>query len=209
MRVKTQLDSEAGISLTELLVGAAMSFIVMAGALTLYSSLASNLDYTQRQGEAMAETRGAVDHIARHIRQADLPSDSIPPVITAQPRQMAFYEDVDRDGALEQVRYFVQGRVINYGVTEPDAGSSPPTYTQNAERVTPVLTSLKGGWTANVFTYYSNDDPPQTLQPSETARVAAVQVQLVGAGGRGNNPDAAQTSITTWVKIRSVFNSLD
>lgn len=199
---------ERGVTATELTVVATVMFVVLAAAYALYDLGTRTSGTLVGRIDALEGAR-PIDQIARELRQATPPADGVAPILTCQARDVAFYLDIDRDGELERIHYWAQGQVLYRGVTQPASGTLPPDYQGQPETTTVHVASLKSGWNGAIFTYYDNADPPNTLNASQADRASAVYVELQAEGKDPQAPHPEVTKVSTFVKIRSIYNSLD
>ena len=148
-----------------------------------------------------------MDQITRDLRQSVELTDKGGTFLVAQPRPMEFYSAIDHDGAPELVTYRVQAPSLLRSVFEPTTQVAPYTYGSIAFSSVTVVKSLDGNWNGNIFTYYDRQDPPQEVPPGHKEDVSAVALRLIN--GATLNKKTAFVDLSTWVKIRSVHNSID
>ena len=72
------------------------------------------------------------------------------PIGAAQHDSFTFYTDVDADGTVEQVRYFLNGTEIQKGITEPSG--TPAVYDPADEEVRTAVRYVVPG--PDIFTYW-------------------------------------------------------
>lgn len=207
-RMWRKLKEERGVSLIEYVISSALLLVVLGAAYTFYESMVSSSNYVNSASQANDDARQAMDRMTRAIRQAQELSDGGGALYDAQPRRIGMYFDIDKDGTPEKVAFWVQGQTIYWSTQEPDAGTDPPTYLHTTAETHTLIKSLKGGWNGNVFNYYGVGDPPPAVQAGHPENAAAVQIELQTQGERKGAAPAASTHLDTWVRIRSVFNSL-
>ena len=63
--------------------------------------------YAMDQSQAIEEARKGVDKMAKEIRQATHGADGSYPIILAADKELIFNSDIDGDGRVERVRYFL------------------------------------------------------------------------------------------------------
>lgn len=76
---------------------------VMGGIWMLYRTQS----YTWQQSVAVDEARKGVETMVREIREAKQGDDGSYPIELAADKEFIFYSDIDKDGAVERVRYFL------------------------------------------------------------------------------------------------------
>lgn len=98
MKSFTLIETLVTICIFALIMGALSGVIV-----TSYRTHS----YTQNQATAINEARRGVDVMVREIREARSGDDGSYPIEKAGDKEFAFYSDIDKDGEVELVRYFL------------------------------------------------------------------------------------------------------
>ncbi len=198
------VSSDRGVTLVELLIVVSLLSVIMVTAYLLQGSATTMSDQIEARATAYDESRTAVDRITRELRQAVEITDKGGAFSVAQPRQMEFYSDVDNDGAPELVKYDVASNGLRRRVFEPTTLVAPFTYGSTESTSSIVIKVLDGSY-GNVFTYYDRLDPPGVATSSDQA--SAVSLHLINSATV--NGQTASVDVATWVKIRSILNSVD
>lgn len=207
-RLRRQLKDQRGFTVVELIIASGLLLVVMFAAYTFYESMTSSASYVDSASQANSDARTAMDVISRALRQSTEIATNGGAIFEAGPRRCGMYVDIDKDGAIEKVRYWAVGQTIYWSKQEPDVGSDPPTYSTPATEHT-LIRSADGGWNGNIFNYYAVGDPPTSVSAGHPEDVAAVEIELRTRGGQSGTGQSAGSRLTTWVRIRSVFNALD
>jgi len=195
-----------GFTLTEMLVTLTLTGVVLSAAYLLLISVGTMADSVEARSVAAEEARLVFDRLTRELRQAQELSEGEGVFESAQPRHCAFYSDLDHDGVPERVTYYVQGKSVYRAVAQ--ATTVVPPFEYGPDGASELLVeSLKGGWNGNVFEYYTNENPPEKVPAGRPEDVSAVEVRLVNAATV--NRKTAYVDSSTWVKIRSVHNTVD
>ena len=63
------------------------------------------------------------------------------------------------------------------------------------------------GWTGSVFEYYDGEDTPNVRDSSSGHQASAVELHLTNSDNVKNTE--IWVDLSTWVKVRSVNNTLD
>ncbi len=200
------LRSDDGYTLTELLVVSVLTLIILATVFMVLQATQTMSSTIEARSVAAEESRILVDRMTREFRQAVEIDEGEGVFDEALPRRVSFYTDVDHDGVPERVTYSVRGRTVYR--SEAAATTIVPPYQFGQDRdETVVIRSLKGGWNGNVFTYYTNENPPDEVRNGHPEDASAVKVWLVNSATSGRRTVYVDSS--TWVKIRSVHNTID
>lgn len=198
-------SGDAGFTLTELLVVTMLMGMVLGLVFMVLGAVNSMADGLEARTIATDENRMVMDRVTRELRQAQEIVEGDGVFLRAQPRQCAFYADVDHDGVPELIEYRVQGNTL-YRSETASVDSVPP-YTYGTPTSDVVITSIDGGWSGNVFTYFDNQQPAQEVSSGHPEDISAVELRLINT--KTVNRKSAFVDLSTWVKIRSVHNTID
>ena len=100
MKAFTLIETLIVIGIFAIIMGAVFSAIVM-----VYKTHG----YTWQQSLAIDEARRGIKIMAQEIREARPGDDGSFPIEKADDKEFIFYSDIDKDGAVERVRYFLGG----------------------------------------------------------------------------------------------------
>lgn len=92
--------------------------------------------------------RKIIRNIVSEIRTMNFSAVGGYPIESASSNSLVFYSDVNGDGNMDRIRYFVDGAVLKRGVTFPSG--SPLTYSGQPENISSVISGLLSG---GVFFY--------------------------------------------------------
>lgn len=168
MRAFTLVEVIVVVAITSI-VGLALSNMI------LYTYRTNT--YIYQQSAATDNARRGLEFALQNLREATTGADGSYPVSVAATSSVTFYSDVDVDGSVERVRYFLSGSTLYRGVTNPVG--SPPSYTGQLEATTTIAAYVKN-FTSNspVFTYYA-EDGTALLAPADPADVRTVSMGVM------------------------------
>ena len=152
----TLVETLVMIFVFALIMGATAEFILMS--YRAYS-------YSMQQAIAVNEARKGIETMIREIREAKNGDDGSYPIEEAGDKEFVFYADIDKDGATERVRYFLNttnsGSQTQDCVTFSDGGSCSDSFNnllsgtlQSAQ----VSVSVEGdfGWSLEYADIYAD-----------------------------------------------------
>lgn len=123
MKSFTLIETLVTIAIFFLLFGAVSAFVVMA-----YRTQT----YTWQQSIAIEEARRGIETMVKEIREAREGQDGSYPIELAADKEFIFYADIDKDGQVERVRYFLgtagSGSQTQECVTFADGGTCSVTF---------------------------------------------------------------------------------
>jgi len=202
-----QLRSDEGVTLIELLTVTVLMGMVLALAYFMLDTVSTMADNLQARTTATDDTRAILDQVTRELRQGVEVSDGKGAFQRAQPRWCAFYADLDHNGVPELIEYRVIGQTLYRYSTTSTTVVPPYSYPSTPNTTKQIATSLNGGWTGNVFTYYDGSNPPGEVSSGHADQVSAVRLELIN--GATVNKKSVFVDLSTWVRIRSVNNTID
>lgn len=195
-----------GFSLLEILIGTAILGLLGVAGWGLSRTVLSFNATAYDSLSAQADVLKIVNAWAGEIRSASTAENGAYPVVSASTGTFAFYSDVDDDGVVERVRYFVSGDKIRKGVIKPVG--SPPVYDTGAETVIDQVRDVTGSATA-VFQYYDSSydgSTPPLPQPVEVSDVRLVKITV--AIDRDPLRPPGPIEVTTQVGMRNLKDNL-
>lgn len=152
------------------IVGLSASF--QAGVFRMNRMFGSSVD-------ASFEANRAVKEMGRIIRSLAPSEQGAYPVEMAATSTFTFFSDIDHDGVVERVRYYLATSTLMMGVVEPSG--SPLTYTLANEKKTQFIHYVRNGSSTPLFTYYDRNYTGTTsplVQPVATQSVRHVRVHV-------------------------------
>lgn len=207
-RMRQTLRGDEGFTLVELMTVCALFLVVVAAGWMVLYSIEKSSDSVSARQIATDEARTAIERTSRELRQGVeiLENDGI--FAVANPRDCEFFADVDQDGVPELVKYVVTGSTLTRQVIHsPSPAPSDVSQFTVVDPAQVMAKSIDASWTAAVFTYYSNETPPQVETNATSDQVSAVQIEIVCKGRSGQ--ESVTVDQKTWVKIRSVWSNLN
>lgn len=146
-------SNQKGVTLIELLV-----YIMIFGmVVTMGSEFIINgfkaTTFSAEQEEAVDNARKATEIMGEEIRGANNSDNGSYPIITAADQELAFYSDINDDGSMERIHYYITGTKLTKAVTLSGTAndySGTPTITQIADYL--------NNQTEPLFFYFDRDN---------------------------------------------------
>jgi prepilin-type N-terminal cleavage/methylation domain-containing protein len=192
-RVRQDLSSEAGYTLTELLVGISVGLIVlMAGFLLLDSASSTSREIADRQ-DAVQRGRVAVEGITRQLRSQVCLGETTEPITYGDANRVTFYADLS-DGSTNVEQRTIQFNSATKRITEdvhagvgvyPDLTFAPtPTESRvllnNAKAVTSPATNFLRYYAFKIGGVPGDlEELPVPLSAADASRTVMVKVAYV------------------------------
>lgn len=169
------------MTLVEVMVGIAIMLLVMEGFTLLFVRTWDTNKFVLEEGLASSAASRATNKVVvalRGVRQADNGSF---PIAQADDFELSVYNDIDNDGAVERVHYFLDldADQMKIGITEPDTSTLPASYPAGDQTVM-VMTNFVVNEADNpVFLYYNDDYPGDVVNNPLASPVNVGSIQLV------------------------------
>jgi len=130
--------------------------------------------YTFQQSTAINEARRGIEIMVREIREARGGDDGSYIIEKAEDFEFIFYSDIDKDNAVERVRYFIEGTNFKKGVIDPSGW--PIKYDLNEEKLFILSQYVQNQ--PPIFKYYDSQgielSPPARLKDTKLMKVYLV-----------------------------------
>lgn len=196
----------SGFTLIEILVTIAVLgiVVVLIGNFSGDTFFLSNM--FQSSLNMADEARRIIRPMANEIRSASPSASGAFSIETATDTTFTFFSDIDNDTVPERVRYFLNGTIIQKGVTEPVG--IPALYPDEDEIITDVIHGIQNG-ALPIFEYYDTNYNGLTtplIQPVTTSDVRLIKIIFIIDTDVNRPP--AETTITTQVSLRNLKDNL-
>lgn len=194
-------NSQSGFTLMEIIIA---SGIVML-AIGVITSLALDVTGfgTSLGGRLEQETElgPALRLIVTELRSMQPAENGAYPIAQAEAQTLTFYTDVDNDGTIERVRYYLDGTTLKKGIIEPTA-TVPVTYPPADEAVADVIRYLIPG---TIFTYFPEGYPPALTAMASPVNIADIRlITVTGTVDRDTAVEPGPTTLTISATIRNL-----
>lgn len=121
--------------------------------------------------------RRLMDKLKSELREVSPGAGNQYALEVCEPLAITYYADADQDGIIERMRYFVDGRILKRGITEPSGG----TYPGGTEVLQVIMDNVLNDAGYPVFTYfnraYTGTEAALTT-PVSCPEVRAVKIAL-------------------------------
>ena len=157
---------------------------------TLATSIISGLiiltyrthSYNWQQSSAVNEARKGVETMVQEIRKARTGEDGSYPIEKAEDEELIFYSDIDKDGSVERVRYFLQEELsansfkkeVTEAVVSPSGKVSYPSGQEQVVNLSSFVCNNPA-----FFRYFDWDNQEIAIPGSRLLGTKLVQVYLV------------------------------
>lgn len=199
-----------GMTLMELMIAIGVALIVMQGFTYLFISTWDTNKFVLEEGMASAAASRATNKIVIQLRAVQQAGNGDYPIESADDFDLVFYCDIDDDGAVEKVHYYldqVNDRLM-LGVSNPIA-TNPVTYPAGDDVVTIVTNYVVNESGDPIFFYYNDDYPGDTVNnplvtPTSVGEIQMIKVHLYVNINPVHAPD--NINIESFVDLRNLHD---
>lgn len=186
-----------GFGLVEIIIVIGISAIVFMGVFNFGQGIFSFNSSAQKSLGAQAGARRVLKTFTKELRSASPSSLGAYPIVLASTSALTFFSNIDSDIYKEQIRYFLQGRVLKKGVVKPSG--SPLTYNMANEQVYTMIEDIQNGATP-IFEYfdstYAGTSTPLTQPVAPTSvRLIRITVKIEKDPNKSQGPLIAETQV--------------
>lgn len=186
-------NNTKGFTVIELVI--AMGILMLVAVFITYFSL-DIADATLRYGRMLITQQtiqSTLEVMIPEIRSAGQANDGSYPLSIAGTSTLEFYSDLDGDGLLERVRYYLSDETFKKAVIPPSG--TPPRYVSSTETLQDLVENVVPG--DQLFQYYdstaTSTNSTALSQPVDVSRVKTVKVTLIANQGTDSTPSLVGT----------------
>lgn len=165
---------EPGFTLIEVMVAVFGFTLIAYGLIALVSNIFLQSSQQSSLLAGSDQARKVAFNIVTELRNGQLSSGGAYALDTAGDQSLIFYSNIDKDSAIEKVRYFVQGGKLWKGLTQFNGS----TYPASTETTAVVQSDIANG-SNPLFYYYDGSYIGSSTQTSLTQPVNVTQVKFV------------------------------
>ena len=195
--MKMHIEKTArGFTLLELIITFSIILIIVVIAGIFAASMINSQSLFKSSLETQGEVQQAMQVMLQETRAMATSNTGSYPIDIASTSTFGFYSDVNGDGYLDHVKYFLSGKTIKKGTIKP--AGNPLSYIPANEIVIDVIHNIVPG-SAPVFTYYDQDYTGSELplpDPAPIPSITAISIQITA---QENNQSAGATFSATAV----------
>lgn len=201
----TNNSSEKGFTMVEVLIAIALAVVLFYVMTTLGMSIFQYSTTTRNSLSAQQDARQILRQFVSEVRTAVYSANGAYYIDTADATTFTFYSDMDNDGSVEKVSYYLSGTNLMKSVIRPTG--NPAVYT-SAPTIYTLMRDIAPGITT-VFSYYDGSysgSGSALAQPVDVSAVRLVKFDI----SIEKDPNRAPSPIvvTTQVALRNLKDNL-
>ncbi|MEW6408127.1 MAG: type II secretion system protein [Patescibacteria group bacterium] len=198
--------SNRGLTLVETLTAISIFSIALVAVFTFISQGLKAQNMNIQQIVAQSNARYALKTINTELRGAQYSEEGDYPIAQAENNNLVFYSDIDSDGQIEKLRYFLEGDELKKEKTEPEG--EPPKYYDISKKTTVLAKHIKMNSTP-IFKYYEGSyagTEPSMTPPINLGKIRLIHITLIIDVNPNRTPPPL--AIETEIVLRNLKDNL-
>ena len=115
--------NQAGFTFVEVIMASFISAMLVIGAALLWYYFTSSYSFSFELSQALELAQSNVNTMVRELREAQIGESGEYPLATAYDDELVFHGDIDNDGLVERVRYYLVGSTLTKQVFNVTPGT--------------------------------------------------------------------------------------
>lgn len=159
------------------------ALVVVAMLSSIGVAMGGIIQYFYQKNAFLLEQTASLDNArrtmldaVRTIREASYGDDGAYPITNAATSTMTFYADLDNDGSVEKIRYYLTSGVLYRGVT--NSAGSPPSYAGQTEATSTIASYVRNASSTPLFTYFDANGTQLSATSTDESEISAVSISI-------------------------------
>lgn len=173
-----------GMTMTEVVITIGIFSIILVAINQLFIKSWKNYNFTMNINKAsIAANRGssAIIDVLRKVKDG---ANGGYPIISANKSDLKIYSDIDKDGVVEKVHYYLSGTDLMVGVSNPSG--FPLNYPTSDSETKLIVKDIVNNSSQPLFYYYNNQNNTITSPVANLIDVRMIEINLFVARKEGN-----------------------
>ncbi len=178
-----EITTQRGFTLLETIIVLGIFSMLIIVLMNLFINGVKLFPFVFKQNESVNSAEYGVHMMVREIRNASMGDNGNYTLEMANDNVLIFYSDVDLDGKVERIRYFIENEEFKKGVIKPTG--APAQYLTENETVSTIAKNIKNNATPVFYYYDGNNNVLPTEAILTQTKMIKVRLEL-GMEGREN-----------------------
>jgi prepilin-type N-terminal cleavage/methylation domain-containing protein len=167
---------QRGFTLIEVIVASFILTILVGISAIFFVYFFKNYNFSFEQNRSLDDAQSSINKLITELKEAKTSESGAYPLLTTNDQEITFFADIDNDGKVEQVRYFLDNTQLKRGLIEPEA---PPLIYDPAKEKVVVITDDVRNSAIPLFYYYNGDWPGDIVNNPLAAGARLLNTRLV------------------------------
>ncbi|MDO8511814.1 MAG: hypothetical protein Q7S57_00940 [bacterium] len=197
---------DTGFTLFEIMVTIGVILIILIPLTRLQVNILTYGRFFYNTNIIQDEARRMMQKFSAEVRSMTQSGTGAYSIESAMNNSLVFFRDINQDGLVERIRYYLDGVDLKKGVIIPTG--NPQTYLTANEKISVVVHGIYNDVGTPIFQYYSRSYDGQTSALSQPLDITAIRLikitLLIGTG----NSNQDRITLTTQVTLRNIKDNL-
>lgn len=207
----TDMRKQLAFTLIELLIAIAVALIITQAFTYMFVQTWNANKFILETGLASSLAQRTNNKIVKELRGIQQSANGSYPIAAAGPNDLSVYDDIDDDGVVERVHYYLNANTdeLYMGVRKPNLSTTPASYASGDGTTTLLAKYVVNEASDPVFYYYNKDYPGDTTNNPLTSPISVGDIQLIRIRLQINiDPVRAPNNIyiESFVDLRNLHN---
>lgn len=170
----------SGFTLAEFMISAVVLILLILVLVNLQKDIFSFNAFNSEMLSSAYDAQSILKTMVKELRSTKEGSDGSYPLVQAATSSVTFFSDINNDGLVDEVNYFLSGKNLMKGVIVP--AGSPLTYNPANEKFSTLASNVVNSTSTPLFNYYNdsyNGTTAPLTQPVTLTAVSLVQINLL------------------------------
>ncbi|MFZ2621146.1 MAG: prepilin-type N-terminal cleavage/methylation domain-containing protein [Minisyncoccia bacterium] len=196
-----------GFSLVEIIISVSILSLIIVTVSTFQKDVFSLNTNLQSNLNIQLDARHLIKTIVAELRKTTSSAVGAYPIELASSTGITFYSDVNNNGSIDKIRYYLSGQTIKRGVISPTG--SPAVYNSGSEVTTTLINYVIASSTVPIFQYYTSSytgtSSPLSI-PVDISSVRLVKITVILDTDPNRSP--VPITVTSQVNLRNLKDNL-
>jgi len=203
------LKSRSGFSFLEVVFFVAISAIILVAVMGIKNNVGNLQNFINQKLMSRQDLDQTFQILVTEVRSAQPSGLGAYPIVAATSTSFTFFSDVDKDGLVDRVRYFLSTstvsstvtNVLNRGIIEPVG--SPFVYSTSSEKISTVVNNIITSTSTAIFEYFGSSATTTAVSlsyPVDISSIRFVKINLFVDINPGVSPKASLFTDTVTIR---------
>ena len=164
------------MSLSELVIAIGIFSLMLVGINELFVKSWQNYKLVVNTNEASVIANRGASEIVNVLRRMSDGDDGSYPILSANSFDLKFFSDIDKDGVVEKVHYYLSGADLMVGVSNPSG--FPLSYPSGDSSSSVLVHNIVNGGTQPIFYYFNGQNNSVSAPVGNLIDVKMIKVSL-------------------------------
>lgn len=198
--------NSAGFTLFEMMITIGVILIILIPLTRLQVNILTYGRFFYNTNIVQDEARRTMQKFSAEARSMTQSGTGAYSIESATDNSLIFFRDINQDGLVERVRYYLEGTDLKKGTIIP--AGNPLTYSTANEKISVVVHGVYNDVSTPIFQYYNRNYDGQTAaltQPLDITTIRLIKLNLLIGTGNSNQD---RINLTTQVALRNIKDNL-